>query len=329
MLSKFKQIDLYRKTTSDLSTQTLSGGIFSLLSLSSILLLFLLETYSYLFSPYKSSLLIESSSSNRYQVDLDLTFPSIPCGLLSIAYVDASSEYYTRAFLHKYPIQQGRVLYEAHIAHTDPLTPKGCGSCYGAELYEGQCCNTCEEVMEAYTSRNWRPPDSESIEQCKHKANDEGNLIGEGCLLQGEIQTRKIPGTIRIELNPFGKALMSQLRAPYNGDHVVNHIGFSDPDGYKHRAALDGKERKGNYVNLYFLKVTAAVKDGNRFYEVSDGYLGLSKMDFPLFVIAYDLDPITTVYKPVKSFSEYIVSICAIIGGWFAVSLLLSKLIIS
>ena len=48
---------------------------------------------------------------------------------------------------------------------------KKCLSCYGAEDFEGQCCNTCDEVREAYRKRGWALGPSSNVEQCKHDEN--------------------------------------------------------------------------------------------------------------------------------------------------------------
>ena len=43
-----------------------------------------------------------------------------------------------------------------------------CLSCYGAEQKEGQCCNTCDEVREAYRRRGWALNSNTNVVQCKH-----------------------------------------------------------------------------------------------------------------------------------------------------------------
>lgn len=48
----------------------------------------------------------------------------------------------------------------------DPKLPANyCGSCYGAEKEPGQCCNTCQEVQEAYRSKGWAFGGADAIEQ--------------------------------------------------------------------------------------------------------------------------------------------------------------------
>lgn len=41
-----------------------------------------------------------------------------------------------------------------------------CGSCYGAEANPGDCCNTCEQVREAYRTKGWAFVNPDGIEQC-------------------------------------------------------------------------------------------------------------------------------------------------------------------
>ena len=45
------------------------------------------------------------------------------------------------------------------------LDPKRCESCYGAETPEKRCCNTCEDVREAYRRKGWALSDVDEIKQ--------------------------------------------------------------------------------------------------------------------------------------------------------------------
>jgi endoplasmic reticulum-Golgi intermediate compartment protein 3 len=40
-----------------------------------------------------------------------------------------------------------------------------CGSCYGGELPESGCCNTCDQVRESYLQRGWSFNNPEAIDQ--------------------------------------------------------------------------------------------------------------------------------------------------------------------
>lgn len=41
-----------------------------------------------------------------------------------------------------------------------------CGSCYGGIPPESGCCNSCDEVREAYTRRGWSFTKPSGIDQC-------------------------------------------------------------------------------------------------------------------------------------------------------------------
>lgn len=42
-----------------------------------------------------------------------------------------------------------------------------CGSCYGGVEPESGCCNTCDEVRQAYVSRGWSFSSPDSVEQVR------------------------------------------------------------------------------------------------------------------------------------------------------------------
>lgn len=42
-----------------------------------------------------------------------------------------------------------------------------CGSCYGGLEPEGGCCNTCEDVRQAYVNRGWSFANPDAIEQVR------------------------------------------------------------------------------------------------------------------------------------------------------------------
>lgn len=57
-----------------------------------------------------------------------------------------------------------------------------------------RCCNTCEDVREAYRIMQWRFPDPDDIEQCK---NDQSNLMAkgafkEGCQIYGYLEVNRV-----------------------------------------------------------------------------------------------------------------------------------------
>ncbi|XP_075437914.1 endoplasmic reticulum-Golgi intermediate compartment protein 3-like [Ascaphus truei] len=49
------------------------------------------------------------------------------------------------------------------------LDPKRCESCYGAETEDIRCCNSCDDVREAYRRKGWAFKTPDSIAQCKRE----------------------------------------------------------------------------------------------------------------------------------------------------------------
>jgi hypothetical protein len=46
-----------------------------------------------------------------------------------------------------------------------------CGSCYGGQEPESGCCNSCEEVRQAYTDKGWSFSNPDGIEQVRMMLN--------------------------------------------------------------------------------------------------------------------------------------------------------------
>lgn len=46
-----------------------------------------------------------------------------------------------------------------------------CGSCYGGQEPESGCCNSCEEVRQAYTDMGWSFTNPDGIEQVRMALN--------------------------------------------------------------------------------------------------------------------------------------------------------------
>lgn len=72
-----------------------------------------------------------------------------------------------------------------------------CGDCYGAKQNETHCCQTCQDVIEAYREKRWNP-DPEKFEQCRREnyVNKEGEAkklaLNEGCQIYGHIEVNRV-----------------------------------------------------------------------------------------------------------------------------------------
>jgi len=87
-----------------------------------------------------------------------------------------------------------------HADDATHLDPDYCGECYGAPAPETAkkkgCCNTCDEVRDAYAGVSWSFGRGEGVEQCQreHYAEHLDSQRREGCRIQGLIQVNKVVG---------------------------------------------------------------------------------------------------------------------------------------
>lgn len=84
------------------------------------------------------------------------------------------------------------------------LDPDYCGECGGAPApptaSKPGCCNTCDEVREAYAQKQWAFKNAENIEQCQWEGYSEKleSQRREGCRIEGVLRVNKVPGNFHI-----------------------------------------------------------------------------------------------------------------------------------
>jgi hypothetical protein len=97
-------------------------------------------------------------------------------------------------------LTQGR----SHKEEAHHLDPAYCGECYGAPApangLRAGCCNTCDEVRDAYASISWSFGRGEGVEQCEreHYAEHLDEQRREGCRIEGGIRVNKVIGNFHI-----------------------------------------------------------------------------------------------------------------------------------
>ena len=109
-----------------------------------------------------------------------------------------------------------------------------CQSCYGAETAERKCCNTCNDVREAYRIKTWKF-DPRGIEQCRDGLTSEieERALKEGCQIYGYLEVNRVGGSFHIapgksfiinhihvhDVNPFAST-------DFNVTHQIKHLSF-------------------------------------------------------------------------------------------------------
>lgn len=148
------------------------------------------------------------------EIHLNITFPKMPCQLLTLDVMDVSGEQQHGVAhginkVRLQPQQQGGGIIDIkalalHEEPADHLDPNYCGECYGAppppNAKKPGCCNSCSEVREAYAEKSWAFGRGEGIEQCEreHYAERLDEQRDEGCRIEGGLQVNKVVGNFHL-----------------------------------------------------------------------------------------------------------------------------------
>lgn len=116
------------------------------------------------------------------------------------------------------------------------LDPEYCGQCYGAPsppaAIKKGCCNTCEEVREAYATVSWAFGRGENVEQCEREHYGErlDSQRREGCRIEGGLRVNKVVGNFHIAPgrsfsngNMHVHDLNNYFDSPIEGGHTFSH----------------------------------------------------------------------------------------------------------
>merc|ERR1711916_168413 len=206
-LGKLKQFDAYPKTIEDFRIRTFSGAAVSIISGIFILFLFISEISYYLQVEVHPELFVDTSRGEKLRINMDITFPSLPCLYLSVDAMDISGEHQLDVdhnVLKKRLTKTGQPL---AIEKEDivggergdneekdgQVEKKECRTCYGAESKRFPCCNSCEDVQNAYKEKGWAFGNPDRIAQCKEEGFSDKikNQSEEGCQVFGYILVNK------------------------------------------------------------------------------------------------------------------------------------------
>ncbi|KAF8683949.1 hypothetical protein HU200_044898 [Digitaria exilis] len=359
--SKLRNLDAYPKVNEDFYSRTLSGGLITILSSLAILLLFFSEIRLYLYSATESKLTVDTSRGERLHINFDITFPALPCTLVAVDTMDVSGEQH---YDIKHDVTKTRIdnLGNSIESRKDrvgapkierPLQKHGgrlehnevyCGSCYGSEETDDQCCNSCDDVRDAYQKKGWAITNVELIDQCKREGfvqryRDER---GEGCNIRGFVNVNKVAGNFHFAPGKnFGQPfnfladLLNVQPETYNISHKINKLSFGEEfPGVVN--PLDGVEWMLDNSNAlagmyqYFVKVVPTIYTdirGRKIYSnqfsVTEHFreaIGYPKPPTGVYFF-YEFSPIKVDFTEENtSLLHFLTNICAIVGGIFTVA---------
>lgn len=200
-LFDLRSYDAYAKPLQDFRIKTIAGAGISLISTAVIILLVLTELYDWTIIDKQASLTVDTGRKEKMKIFVDVIFPKAPCFLVSLDVMDVSGEHQSNvdSLMHKTRLDSSgkvieKIVSEINKKKSASNSTDECGSCYGS--IRG-CCNTCEDVKNAYQQVQWSF-DAKTVEQCikegvtarlKEQAH-------EGCHIEGYAQVNKVQGNI-------------------------------------------------------------------------------------------------------------------------------------
>ncbi len=265
---RLEAFDLHPKLVSDFAVRTKTGAAVSLVAVLLSALLFYGELRAFLAKERVEFMEVDPIRGERLRVNFDVTFPSMPCAVVSLDAMDVSgnhqleimhdvfkqrldsageavedgeSKHVGRGTLHS---EQQRKLKQQQIAqgrpHEPPRAPADpaaagkdgyCGNCFGAAP-AGRCCNTCEEVRDAYKRKGWQF-NPKGVEQCEREgfAGDVSRQLEahEGCNVYGHLDVPKVAGNVHFAPGQgLGGQHAAMAPGAFNISHVVHSLSFGD-----------------------------------------------------------------------------------------------------
>ncbi|XP_061968204.1 uncharacterized protein LOC133691632 isoform X2 [Populus nigra] len=226
LMSKLRNFDAYPKINEDFYSRTLSGGVITLASSIVMFLLFFSELRLYLHAVTETKLVVDTSRGETLRIN---KHDIIKKRLDSHGNVIESRQDGIGAPKIEKPLQR----HGGRLEHNETY----CGLCYGAETSDEDCCNSCEEVREAYQKKGWAVTNPDLMDQCKREGflqriKDEE---GEGCNIYGFLEVNKVagnshfaPGKSFQQSGVHVHDLLAFQKDSFNTSHKINRLAFGE-----------------------------------------------------------------------------------------------------
>lgn len=372
VFNRLRHFDAYPKTLEDFRVKTFGGAAVTILAGALMLVLFLSELNYYLTTEVHPELFVDTTRGHKLRINADITFPKMPCAYLSVDAMDVSGEQHINLDHNIFkkrldpdgnPIQDDPIKDELGETQQDKindtstqtaqkkLDPNRCESCYGAENNVLKCCNTCDDVREAYRQKGWAFNTPGEIEQCvrdgvadslKHQSN-------EGCRVYGYLEVNKVagnfhfaPGRSFMQHHVHVHDLQSFGTKKFNLSHRIHHLSFGydypgiiNPLDETEEISKDQSTMYQYYVKIVpttYVKVNEETLNTNQYSvtkhskNVAGGMGGETGLPGVFFI--YELSPMMVKYtEKNRSFMHFLTGVCAIVGGIFTVAGLIDSAI--
>ena len=357
-ISMLKKFDIFPKYTDpDVKVKTNSGALLSVITITIMVILFCHETLRFLQPRIYEDVSVDTSRVSLQRtmtVNFNLSV-YVPCGKLHISAYDVEGNLVSmeRNEIRMHRVDENGISIDSNtwlmnkredskkMKKKKQPEEKFCGKCYGAGA-KGQCCNSCEDVINAFKAKGWGIEGIDGWQQCI----DEGyaNLGKESCNLVGELKIPRISGYLYFALEDYKpnekrQRDISRLSNAYNLTHTIEYLYFGAQINDE-KGPLDGltvvQDAPGLMVYNYDLQVVPTKWFSRRNFQVNTFKFHpmITKKNLteklnkgvPGIFLNYNIAPVTLVqYETAYTFWKYITSVCAIVGGAFTCASLIDQ----
>ncbi|CDW72632.1 UNKNOWN [Stylonychia lemnae] len=333
LAERIKFFDFYKDLPQDLAEPSVSGAtgkfkqsqqtLVSMFVMGLMVALFISQTYQFMQYQKTSEIMIDVNQGNsKLNINLAIRMHKAPCHVLSLDIVDVTGVHVmdVGGKLHKHIIDKEGIYVEHH--------------------------DTMEDSHEfKQTSQDVNDIVNEAIESMNNE---------EGCLVEGTVIINKVPGNFHLSTHAFGEVVqrlyMQGRRLDFS--HTIQHLSFGNDTDManimqkyeeKYTFDLDGtsinQEQQiyngqllANYYldinQIDFLDVTGFWSSVLEGYKYKSSQSIMSQMGLPAIFFRYELSPVKLRYTmSYKTWSEFFIEICAIIGGMFVVAGIMESLL--
>lgn len=295
-----KNLDfMFPKVDQEFRVQTEKGGLATMIAVFVICLLSLAEIASHLSMNASTieHIAVNTELNKRMKINMNITFPGLACEDLHVDAMDVAgdSQLDVEDTLVKKQLRLDGLLRSpeeisvetnAHRQEQEKkqrilkkALPEGyCGPCYGAQQTDEQCCQTCDELLEAYKEKRWKTDLLVyTSEQCIREGRDHKEpkkmRKGQGCNLSGYMTVNRVAGNFHIAMGEGverdGRHIHTFLPEDtpnFNCSHIIHQMSFGP--GEEDRSPLNGvvqivgPEHGTTGLFQYFIKVVPTTYKG-------------------------------------------------------------------
>ena len=295
-----KKLDfMFPKVDTEFTVKTDGGGVTSLVAYFIIVVLVIAESISWMSQNAETvdHISVDTSLGKKMRVNMNITFPGLACEDLHVDVMDVAGDSQVDIedtlvkvrlnrlgkrvndeFISAESNQHRQKQAERERLLKSQLPEDYCGPCFGAHEEENQCCNTCDELLEAYKNKKWRSDIVQvTAEQCIREGRDKLEpkkmKKGEGCNLSGYLKVNRVAGNFHIAMGEGVERDGRHIHTfnpddtpNFNASHIIHDLSFG-PSGAKagfgteSQATLNGvskivtKEHGTTGLFQYFIKI--------------------------------------------------------------------------